>query len=43
MLIKPCLAGMKNGGAILRHFILDTTLVFVQKKRFLCENEKLGF
>jgi hypothetical protein len=26
MLVKPFLAGIKNSGTILRHFILDATL-----------------
>ncbi len=26
MLVKSCLAGRKNAGAILRHFVIDATL-----------------
>jgi hypothetical protein len=34
MLLKPRLAGIKNYGAILQHFILDTTLADLVFKIF---------
>ncbi|MBR9702413.1 hypothetical protein GOV10_00110 [Candidatus Woesearchaeota archaeon] len=29
MQLKTCLAGTKNNGAVLRHFIIDTTLFVI--------------